>query len=488
MINDIRLDETTPLQDQLYQQLTQRILQQRYLPGSPLPSSRQLARDLGVSRNTVNAVYDQLKAEGFLQSRAGKGVFVHEDITTTVRPVVPGPERPIATANTLPPLPARPRNKLKTVEDSNLPFQPGLPDLDAFPIRSWNRILHHQESRRSLRGYDSIQGYQPLRRAIAGYLRASRGVRCTEHQVIITNGAQQALSLIADVFLQPEDRVLSENPGYRGARHALGRFNNPLVPVPLKNRVLDVEALASLGPARLLFCTPTHQYPMGGILNLSERMALVNWAQRNDCWIIEDDYDSEFHFSNKPFAAIQGMFDNAPVLYVGSFSKTLMPSLRVGYLVVPEQVVEAVLWAKQLSGGETPLLTQATIAEFIDSGQFTRHLRRMRQLYRDKWTLFQRRVTEELDGLMRPVAESAGMHLVLEGAFDDLALHQWLKTHGFGSTPLSAHYLGEQGQTGLVMGFASASEKQMEGCVKALTNLFGDPCRSPPGLIPHESR
>jgi len=472
VIDDIRLDSKHPLQHQLYQELSERILDQRYPSGRQLPPSRQMAHDLSISRNTVNAVYEQLKAEGFLQSFAGKGVFVHEDIKSAVTPSGPGLHKPVGAGMRLPPLPALPRLKSKPVEDASLPFQPGLPDLDAFPIRSWNRTLHHQESRRSLRGYDSIQGYQPLRRAIAAYLRTSRGVRCEEHQIIITNGAQQALSLLAEVFLQSGDNILCENPGYRGARNALGRFGNPLVPIPLKKHVLDVEALAGLGPARLLFCTPTHQYPMGGILDLSQRMALVQWAQRNGCWIIEDDYDSEFHFYNKPFAAIQGMFENAPVLYMGSFSKTLLPALRVGYLVVPEAVVEPVLWAKQISGGETPLLTQATIAEFIESGQFTRHLRRMRQLYRDKWQLFQHEVTEKLGGLAQPVAESAGMHLVLEGNFDDLALSQWLKTRGFGSTPLSAHFLGEDVRTGLVLGFASASEREITQCVATLRSAL----------------
>ena len=237
-----------------------------------------------------------------------------------------------------------------------------------------------------------------------------------------------------------------------------------------------MEALPGLesARARLLFCTPTHQYPMGGILDLSQRMALVQWAQRTGCWIIEDDYDSEFHFYNKPFAAIQGLFENAPVLYMGSFSKTLLPALRVGYLVVPEAVVEPLLWAKQISGGETPLLTQATIAEFIESGQFTRHLRRMRQLYRDKWQRFQHEVIEKLGGLAQPVAESAGMHLVLEGAFDDVALSQWLKTRGFGSTPLSAHFLGKNAKTGLVMGFASANEREITECVTDLRDRLAN--------------
>jgi len=476
VIDDLRLDGEHPLQHQLYQQLAERILDQRYPAGRQMPPSRQMAQDLGISRNTVNAVYEQLKAEGFLQSRAGKGIFVHEDIKSVVKPSGPGVDKAVGVGMELPPLPARPSGKSKPVEDASLPFQPGLPDLDAFPIRAWNRIMHHQESRRSLRGYDSIQGYQPLRRAIAAYLRTSRGVRCQEHQVIITNGAQQALSLLADVFLQPGDSILCENPGYRGARNALGRFGNPLIPIPLKNQVLDVEALPGLesARARLLFCTPTHQYPMGGILDLSQRMALVQWAQRTECWIIEDDYDSEFHFYNKPFAAIQGLFENASVLYMGSFSKTLLPALRVGYLVVPEAVVEPLLWAKQISGGETPLLTQATIAEFIESGQFTRHLRRMRQLYRDKWQRFQHEVIEKLGGLAQPVAESAGMHLVLEGAFDDVALSQWLKTRGFGSTPLSAHFLGKNAKTGLVMGFASANEREITECVTDLRDRLAN--------------
>jgi len=476
VIDDIQLDSSGSLQHQLYQQIAQRVIQRRYLPGSRLPSSRQLAADLGVSRNTVNAVYDQLKAEGFLQSQAGKGVFVHTDINADLLQHGRYPAQVANPGDALPPIPKLPASRINRVEDANLPFQPGLPDLDAFPIRSWNRILHHQESRRHLRGYDSTQGYQPLRRAIAEYLRSARGVRCQEHQVIITNGAQQALSLIGDVLLQPGDQIFSEDPGYRGARYALAARGNPITPVPLKQQVLDVDSLPALGPARLLYCTPTHQYPMGGILDIAQRMALLRWAQGNQTWIIEDDYDSEFHFYNKPFAAIQGMFDNTPVLYVGSFSKTLLPALRVGYLVVPEPLVDHFVLAKQINGGESPLLAQATIAEFMQTGQFTRHVRRMRQLYRDKWLRFETHVTQELAGLVTPVAESAGMHLVLEGKFDDLALSRWLRTQGFGSTPLSAHFVGDAGKTGLVMGFASANEREIETCVSLLKQWLTQVC------------
>lgn len=473
MIDDIDLDPSKPLQGQLYKALSQRIMQQRFRAGSLLPSSRQLAMDIGVSRNTVNAVYDQLKAEGFLTTRPGKGVFVTEDIAAALNQPS-APSKKAAQANIpLPPLPDIPSQGRRVDDDANRPFQPGLPDLDAFPIRSWNRILHHQESRRLLRGYNSVQGYRPLREAIADYVRTSRGVRCDEHQVIVTNGAQQALSLIARVLLQPGDRVFCENPGYRWARYALTQYGNPLVPVPLKRRVLDVEALPKLGAGKLLFCTPTHQYPMGGILDIAQRMALLRWAQHNQTWIVEDDYDSEFHFYKKPFAAIQGLFDSAPVLYVGSFSKTLMPGLRVGYLIVPQPLVDHFLWAKQVNGGETPLLTQATIAEFIETGQFASHLRRMRQLYRDKWLHFQNLVHDKLEGIVTPVAESAGMHLVLEGHFDDVALSETLRTRGFGSTPLSVHYIGKALRTGLVTGFASANAQEMEACVEVIRSVAG---------------
>lgn len=490
--DDVTLDGDAPLQGQLYQQLSERILDGRYTPASRLPSSRQLAADLGISRNTVNAVYDQLKAEGFVQGQGGRGMFVHPDLHRRMPPWPAGTRPSTASAHcdtrppaqprpvALPSVPAMPpafqKRALKVSQDASLPFQPGLPDLEAFPIRAWNRLLHHQESRRSLQGYGDVQGYRPLRQAVAAYLRASRGVRCTEDQVIITQGAQQALSLIADVFLAPGDRVFCENPGYRGARYALGRHGHELVPAPLKHQALDVDALPALGPARLLSCTPTHQYPMGGVLDLSQRLALVDWARRHDAWIIEDDYDSEFHFHHKPFAAVQGLVDQAPVLYVGSFSKTLLPALRVGYLVVPEPVVPPVLWAKQVSGGETPLLIQSTIAEFIDSGQFQRHLRRMRQLYRDKWQAFQDRVHRYLSGAFTPVAESAGMHLVLEATedLDDVALHQWLRHHRLGSTPLSAHFLGAEHRPGLVMGFASANEHHMDEATRAMARWMSE--------------
>jgi GntR family transcriptional regulator/MocR family aminotransferase len=472
VLSDLKIDPDRPIQQQLYSQLSGYIIQQRIASGSRMPSSRQLASDLGISRNSVVAVYEQLRSEGFLEARTGSGFYVHHDLMSFCGPgFKPEPretKHDMARKSSASRIPER----RPLPRDHNLPFTPGLPDLAAFPLKAWNRILHQQESRISLTGYDSEAGFYPLRQALAGYLRSSRGVRCEAEQIILTSGAQQALALIADVKLQPGDTILTEDPGYRGARAALGRGQHPLVPVPLRNQVLDIAALPRLASARLLYCTPTHQYPMGGILDISERLALLNWASESGTWIIEDDYDSEFHFYQKPVAAIQGMFDATPVLYVGSFSKTLMPALRLGYLVVPDSLVDAFAARKRITTGESPLLMQAVVAEFIDSGRFVSHLRRMRLRYQVKWQTFHALVSRRLSKWVTVVAESAGMHLVLTGHFNDVALSEWLYAQGFGSTPLSAHCLGNQQQSGLILGFASATEEQMQVCIERLQDWF----------------
>ncbi len=480
VLSDLKIDPAGPIQRQLYRQLSGYIIQRRLAPGIRLPSSRQLASDLGISRNSVVAVYEQLRSEGFLEARAGSGFFVHHDLMSVGAPdfkpepqdLKPGLARQSGAARIPERRPSPRLSPRPSPRNHNLPFTPGLPDLAAFPLKAWNRILHQQESRIHLTGYDSEAGLFPLRQALAGYLRGSRGVRCEAQQVILTSGAQQALALIADLMLQPGDTVLTEDPGYRGARAALGRGHHPMVPVPLRKQVLDIAALPRRAAACLLYCTPTHQYPMGGILDISERLALLNWASESGTWIIEDDYDSEFHFYQKPVAAIQGMFDETPVLYVGSFSKTLMPALRLGYLVVPDPLVDAFAARKRMTTGESPLLLQAVVAAFIDSGQFASHLRRMRLRYQMKWQTFHALVSRRLSKWVTVVAESAGMHLVLTGHFNDVALSEWLYAQGFGSTPLSAHFLGSQQQSGLILGFASATEEQMQACVDRLHDWF----------------
>ncbi|WP_108124250.1 PLP-dependent aminotransferase family protein [Saccharospirillum mangrovi] len=458
-----------PLQAQLYLALSQRILDGRLQPGDRLPSSRLLASDLSIARNTVLAVYDQLQAEGFIRHQPRSGTFV--DLRPPPKPLSPTPTATKRqSARPPPPTLNRPASQRDT-DEANRPFTPGLPDSDAFPLAIWNRLQHQQENRRSLLNYDSYQGYAPLRQAIADYLRQSRGVRCQAEQVIVTQGAQQALSLIGELFLHPGDRVLIENPGYRGARFALSKPGVTLQAVPLADTVLDLNQLPAQTDAKLLYCTPTHQYPLGGILDISQRLQLLDWAARTGTWIIEDDYDSEFHFINKPIAAIQGLVDNAPVLYVGSFSKTLFPALRLGYLVVPPDLVDAFTQLKRIHAGESPLLTQAVTAAFIEQGHFARHLRRMRQHYHGKWQQLNEQIEQRLSGQFRAVAESAGMHLVLERNGDDRAWANAMQQAGFGPLALSEYALETPQRTGLVIGFANASEVEIRQGVAAVAAL-----------------
>lgn len=477
---DLTRTDKRPLSQQLALALRQRILSQQLSAGSRLPASRALAQDLKVSRNTVNSAYEQLRAEGYLSSRSGSGFFVSDQL--------PQKDAPIESASghnlsQWPPLSSYGERLSRFASDfnpaaaanANLPFTLGLPDLREFPVKIWQQLLRRHSDRQALMGYHSQQGYEPLRRALACYLNSSRGLRCKPEQIVITQGAQQALALCAQLLIEPDDAALVEEPGYCGARKAFASAGAELQPVPLGSNGLDVAALPSDGNHRLLYTTPTHQYPMGGILPASERLQLLDWAEQNRCWIVEDDYDSEFHYYSQPIAAMAGMAEQTPVIYMGSFSKTLLPGLRLGYLVLPEHLVGAFVEAKEFSSGETPLLTQAAVADFIEEGHFVRHLRRMRKLYQQKWEHMRELCDEYLNGLMTPIAQSAGMHLALvfnDQRLCDKNLAEQFAQLGFGCSPLSSYYHLAAQQKGLALGFANTSEKEREQGVIALAKLL----------------
>ncbi|MEH6473632.1 MAG: PLP-dependent aminotransferase family protein [Halopseudomonas sp.] len=482
MLSDIELTADQPLQSQLHRALASRISSGRLVPGMRLPSSRLLAQQLGVSRNTVTAVLDQLKAEGYIDSRSGSGVYVNQDlpggllrIGATAGSVQPLPTLSEygATLQQMARWPQQPAD-LPSHQTAALPFTVGLPDLSQFPLKSWLKIQRRHQDRSVLMGYDNAYGYQPLRQALANYLRASRGVRCQPNQIIITHGAQQALSLCSLVLLNDGDRVMVENPGYQGAQEAFLASNAELVGLDVGPEGLDVNKLPARTTARLMYTTPTHQYPLGGIMPAAQRLKLLDWAARNKLWIIEDDYDSEFHFHAKPIAALQGITEQTPVLYLGSFSKTLLPGLRLGYLVVPESLAPVFARAKRCMAGETAQLCQAVVADFIDEGHFGRHLRRMRQLYQQKWDHMAQLIEQHLAGRATAVVESAGMHLVLQiDAIDDVALLKNFNAAGFGGGALSQYYLaGMPAKTGLVLGFANTNAVQREAGVLALQSLI----------------
>ncbi|TXR53291.1 PLP-dependent aminotransferase family protein [Reinekea thalattae] len=471
------LDTTQPLQAQIHRQFVQWIKEGRLEPGTRLPSSRQLSLLLAVSRNTVVAVIDQLKAEGFVRTEVGRGSFIEPSLPQ-VQPI-----DPVVSSLEFSSLPlsgfAQQLEQLSvSVHQKTMPFTPGIPALEDFPMAVWQRLWRYNQSRIRLMGYDHYQGYMPLRSAIADYLRVSRGVRANADQILITDGAQQALALSALVLLDDGDKVLHENPGYRGAQSAFSIRHTQQVAVPLKHQAIDVDWLIKheqhCEDAKLLYTTPTHQYPMGGLLSAADRIRLLEWATEKKLWLIEDDYDSEFHFLHSPVAAMQGMTQQNNVIYMGSFSKVLYPSLRLGYLVLPKQLVAPFTQAKSIVSGESTLLQQAVIADFIEEGHFARHLRRMRQSYKKKWLDFEDKINKKLAQQVDVIAESAGMHLVLDfNGRDDKSICRILNQEGFGGSALSAYYLDDAQKTGMVFGFANSNEQQREALVERLADLLG---------------
>ncbi|WP_353571756.1 PLP-dependent aminotransferase family protein [Candidatus Albibeggiatoa sp. nov. BB20] len=469
-LHAIQLNPKQHLQTQLHQQLVDWICSGRLAANTKLPSSRQLAHDLGVSRNTICLVFEQLKSEGFIETYPSKGTYIADELPMGSLPIE---TEQYETQYTLPTISQFAQSLQKEpfldVRET-LPFTLGIPDLNAFPIKVWRQIQRCHQDRTALMGYSGNQGFKPLRQAIAEYLHLARGVRCHPNQIIITQGAQQAISLCSLILLDEGDTVFLENPGYLGAKKALQSRNIQISAIPLKNQGLDIDYLLQLKKnAKLLYTTPTHQYPLGGILSAGQRLKLLDWATSQHTWIIEDDYDSEFYFNHKPIAALQGMMQPNPVIYLGSFSKTLLPALRVGYLVVPEQLVVVFVQAKNFMTGESPLLMQAIIADFIIEGHFIRHLRKMRQLYKEKWLHLDKLIHEQLSGLATPIAESAGMHLAIEiPNIDDAKLQQHLFKQGFNVSALSRYYIGQAEKTGLVLGFANTTAEQRVKCVELI--------------------
>ena len=470
LIRNIDIDKNQPLQQQLYLALSQLLIQGKIPAGTRLPASRQLAQQWQISRNTVTSVLNQLKAEGFLVSRQGSGVRVNDSLS----------KLDLSGDNPQQfPLPSLSQYGRQMLEDNpdhshpSLPLTTGLPDLAAFPDKIWLQLIRHHHNRTRLMGYDGYQGYAPLREAISQYLSVSRGVRCSPEQIILTQGSQEAISLCSQVLLDAGDSVLIENPGYSRARKAFQSRGIDLETIAIGDNGIDLTALPAQTKAKLLYTTPTHQYPLGGILPAPQRLQLLEWAAARNIWLIEDDYDSEFHFYGKPIAAMQGLAAQTPVIYMGSFSKTLLPSLRLGYLVVPKALVSPFVAAKSHLTGESPLLMQAVTADFIQEGHFERHLRRMRLLYQQKWEHMEQLINDQLQGLATAIAESAGMHLCLhiEG-IDDIALLKQFNQAGFGGTALSSYYHGAAEKTGLVIGFANSTAEQRQSAIQCLAELL----------------
>ncbi|HMN30813.1 MAG TPA: PLP-dependent aminotransferase family protein [Caldilineaceae bacterium] len=472
------------LYQQLYNNLRTAILTRRLGPGTKLPATRQLASELGLARNTVVSAFEQLFAEGYLDSRTGDGTYVShavpdERLTVSARSATgraAGHKANPALAQATIAV-AGARLGVWSEDSTPQPFRPDMLALDHFPVDIWARLA----SRRwrnpgiELLGYGDPAGYPPLRAAVAAYLGASRGVRCTADQVLITTGAQLGLDLAIRTLLNPGDQVWVENPGYRGMRGALIALGAAMVPVPVDQEGIQVEEGIALAPtARAVYVTPSHQYPTGAVLSLARRLALLEWAQRTGAWIIEDDYDSEYRYTGRPLSSLQGLDSAERVIYIGTFSKVLFPALRLGYLVLPAGLVEPFKRTRALCDRQAATVDQAVLTDFIEEGHFARHIRRMRQLYADRQTTLVRALHRLAPGWLEVENVEAGLHIVgwLPPGVDDHEVGRLMAAAGLETQLVSRDALTALARGGLLLGFAGLTHEQIEWGVAQLVPVL----------------
>ncbi len=405
---------------QLYDALRQKILSGLLSPGQKLPSTRALAESLGISRTTVSLSYEQLISEGYIEPTAGSGTYVSkhlpEDMLQTTKRNPAFSNRLHSNLSKLGNMLAEEGPYETRIDPALFLFRHGRPDYSVFPLRRWRRILfrHCRSLQPEMLDYSSdSRGYLPLREAIARYLGRSRDVRCHPDQIVIVNGSQQGLDLIARVTLNAGDRVAVEDPGYLGARRAFQASGALLQPVPLDHSGIKVVRLLRFKNIRLVYVTPSHQFPAGQVLSLTRRLELLQWAKRNDAWIIEDDYDSEYRYEGKPIPALQGLDESSSVIYVGTFSKVLYPALRVGYVVIPEKLGPVFARAKWLTDRQTPLLEQFALADFINEGYLDRHIRKTRKLYNRRRQVLAEALQKEFGKKVKIHGGNAGMHVLI---------------------------------------------------------------------------
>jgi len=469
-----------PLQRQIYDAYREAILEGRLRPGQRIPSTRVLASEIAVSRFPVLNAYAQLLAEGYLEGRVGAGTIVSRSlpdqltasqITRAPRDGMRSGPRPVAKrASALPPIGARPWM------DCWGAFRVGQVAFDQFPLRIWSELAVRRCRRMSARSsrYGDPLGSEALRCAIASYLRVARSVRCDTGQIVIVNGSQQALELATRVLLNPGSRVWVEQPGYRLARDVFTLNGSRLVPVPVDADGLDVAAgIRKCRRARAAFVSPSHQFPLGVTMSASRRMQLIKWAQSVGAWIIEDDYDSEYRYESLPIASLQGLDPNARVIYIGTFSKVLFPSLRLGYMVIPPDLVDRFRSIRQVMDLGPPTFHQEVLADFIEQGHFERHIRRMRVLYGKLRRVLVDWIRRELGGMVEVVGDEAGMHVTvfLKTGQRDVELAERAARQDLSLWPLSFSYLGEPRQ-GFILGFCATTAQEIPVAVRKLRNLL----------------
>jgi GntR family transcriptional regulator/MocR family aminotransferase len=443
-----------------------------------------------LSRNTVALAYELLQLEGYVESKTGDGTRVAQLQLGPARPADRQGKNPDAADGVAPPtavvarggaprvLTASPAAATGRPTRAGLgPFLVGQPDVAHFPYMLWARLVA-RNARRSLHSvalYQNAQGYAPLREAIAAHVGMTRGVHCSPDQIIMTAGSQGALDLIARVLLASGDPVWVEEPGYTGARRALQAAGARLVPVPVDREGIDVDAGQRLcRQARMAVVTPSHQFPTGVTMSLSRRLALLDWSRATGAWIVEDDYDSDYRFGGRPLEALQGLDSCEQVIYVGTFSKVLYPSLRLGYLVAPVGLIDSLCAARAFVDGHLPLLEQLALADFMAEGQFARYVAKMRQLYLERRNALVGALSRELAARVDVVVPEAGLHLaaMLPAGVSAQPMAEQAALHGLHVTSLARYAIRPLQRDGLMLGFACATPDELRAGVHRLGIAF----------------
>ncbi|MBX9689197.1 MAG: PLP-dependent aminotransferase family protein [Candidatus Obscuribacterales bacterium] len=482
LVLELDRNSKMPLYQQVYEGVRQRILTGILAAGQKLPSSRELAKQLAVSRSIATLSYEMLQSEGYIRTKPASGTFVSSDL----------PERSLTVASN-----SGASKSLRTLDkielsllakqiftEKNVTLDAGsellelssnAPSLADFPLELWRQTYSRVCKRidPTQLSYLGQEGCLALKKRLAEYLNLSRAVKCVAEQIVVCAGSKQALDLVARIHLNQSALVAMEEPGYGGARRAFQSCFAELLPVPVDSQGLMISRLKSLMiKPKLIYVTPSHQYPLGGTMSLARRLELLAWSNENDCLIIEDDYDSEFRYGERPIPCLQGLDKNNSVIYIGTLSKTVFPALRLGYIVLPETLHESYASMQHRLYGHPPLLDQLTLAEFLGSGDYEKHLRRMRTLYMQKRELA-RREFSRVQKKAEILGDNAGMHFVLRLPFKNgLEIKQRMAAAGIGVRMSSEFYPASSEYTELLIGFACLSDQEIKSSARILKEIL----------------
>ena len=473
-----------PLYTQLYRRFREAILSGALDAGSRLPSARTLAADLRVSRNTVEAAFLQLTSEGFVVRRVGSGTVVSASVADQApfsRLGQRGKAGIVLRSEAAPALPPTGqlsrRGKVlsdhgKAIIETDSPIGPCSTDVTGFPVATWNRLLARSARRAGVSPFQQANsfGLPALRTAIASHAKLTRGVQAEPEQVIVVSSTQQAIDLAARLLLDPGSIALVEEPGYPAARSALIAAGAAVRTISVDDDGIVANELGAIPRARLLYVTPSHQFPLGVTMTLPRRLALLRWAAATGAWIIEDDYDSEFRYRGRPIAALQGLDRSGRVLYLGTCNKVLFPGLRLAYLIVPTGLVDAFAAARRIVDGFSSPLMQSVLADFMAGGHFAAYLRQARDHYAACRDALAGRMQSAWEGAARLGASDTGLHLVahLPAVRDDARVAGAAPPNGLGVAPLSRYYYGRAKQRGLMLSYGATTPEQIVRSVDAL--------------------